>query len=78
LKRKFSVDRVESGIAVCYDEGGKKYEFSEADIGLARGSLFEAVLVAGKPTEVTYLEKETKEKKAELKGRMDALFKRTK
>ncbi len=78
LKRKFSVDRIESGIAVCYDEDGQKYEFSETDIGLARGSLFEAELVDGVPKEVSYLEEETKAKKKEMKGRMDALFNRTK
>ena len=78
MKQKFSIDRIEGDIAVCYDENAKKYEFSTADVGLARGSLFKAELVDGKPTAIVYLEHETKKKKTELKGRMDALFNRTK
>ncbi|MBO4979513.1 MAG: DUF3006 family protein [Clostridia bacterium] len=78
MKQKFSVDRIEDGIAVCYDEDSKKYEFSTDVVPLERGSLFEATLVDGVPTDIVYLEKETKEKQKNLKHRLDILFKRNK
>ncbi|MBO5306290.1 MAG: DUF3006 domain-containing protein [Clostridia bacterium] len=74
MKQKFSVDRIENGIAVCYDEDMKKYEFAEALVPLARGSLFEAELVDGTPQGVVYLEKETLETKKQMKSRLDNLF----
>ena len=78
MKQKFSVDRIEDGIAVCYDEDSKKYEFSTDTVPLERGSLFEATLVGGVPTDIVYLEKETKEKQKNMKRRLDILFKRNK
>ena len=78
MKIKFSVDRVEDGIAVCYDEDGKKYEFSAETLGLARGSLFEATLADGEPTDVVYLEQETLKTKETMKKRLNALFSRHK
>ncbi len=77
MKQKFSVDRIEDGIAVCYDENSKKYEFSAEALGLARGSLFEATLVNGAPTNVVYLETETLETQKTMKKRLDALFRRS-
>lgn len=74
MRQKFSVDRIENGIAVCYDENMKKYEFSETLVPLARGSLFEAELVNGKPTDIVYLEQETLEVKKQMKQRLDNLF----
>ncbi len=74
LKQKFSVDRIECGIAVCYDENEKKYEFSATLIGLERGALFEADLVNGVPTNVVYLEEETAAIKKQMKQRLDNLF----
>ena len=78
MKQKFSVDRIEDGIAVCYDEDSKKYEFSAETLRLARGSLFEATLVNGVPTDIVFLEKETLETKQNMKKRLDALFGRNK
>jgi hypothetical protein len=78
MKQKFSVDRIEDGIAVCYDENSKKYEFSVETVRLARGSLFEATLVDGIPTDIVYLEQETLETKQAMKKRLDALFSRNK
>ena len=77
MKQKFSVDRIEDGIAVCYDENSKKYEFSADTVRLARGSIFEATLTDGVPTDIVYLEKETLETKATMKRRLDALFRRS-
>lgn len=76
MKQKFSVDRIEGGIAVCYDQNEKKYEFPAELIGLARGSLFEATVIDGTPTEIVYLEKETLETKKQMKQRLDNLFRR--
>lgn len=78
MKQKFSVDRIEDGIAVCYDEDSKKYEFSADTLDLSRGSLFEATLVNGVPTDIVFLEKETLETKQNMKKRLDALFDRNK
>lgn len=78
MKQKFSVDRIENGIAVCYDDDGKKYEFSAETLGLSRTSLFEATLVDGIPTDVVYLEAETAKTKETMKKRLDALFNRRK
>ena len=78
MKKKFSVDRIEDGIAVCYDEDSKKYEFSAEALALSRGSIFEATLVNGVPTDIVYLEKETLETKQNMKKRLDALFRRNK
>ena len=78
MKQKFSVDRIEDGIAVCYDEDGKKYEFSAEALGLARTSLFEATLADGIPTDVVFLADETAKTQETMKKRLDALFARRK
>ena len=78
MRQKFSIDRIEDGVAVCYDENSKKHEFSADALGLARGSLFEATLVNGEPTEIVYLEKETLDTKQSMKKRLSALFDRNK
>ncbi len=78
MKQKFSVDRIDGDIAVCYDDDQQKYEFSAALIGLERGSLFEATLRDGTPTDIVYLEKETLETKKQMKRRLDSLFDRHK
>lgn len=74
MKQKFSLDRIEGDIAVCYDENENKYEFSVSLLGLARGSLFEATVIDGTPTEIVYLEQETLSKKKQMKQRLDSLF----
>lgn len=78
MKQRFSIDRIEGGVAVCYDENSKKYEFSAEAVALARGSLFEAKLVDGVPTDIVYLEKETLDTKQSMKKRLSALFCRNK
>ena len=78
MKKKFSIDRIEDGIAVCYDEACQKYEFSAEQLGLTRTSLFEATLVDGLPTDIVYLEQETLKTKQNIKKRLDALFDRNK
>ena len=78
MKKKFSIDRIEDGVAVCYDEACQKYEFSAELLNLARTALFEATLVDGNPTDIVYLEQETLTKKQTTKKRLDALFDRNK
>lgn len=76
MKQKFSVDRIENGIAVCYDENQTKYEFPAALVALERGSLFEADLKDGILTSIVYLEEETAQTKKQMKQRLDSLFSR--
>ncbi len=72
----FSLDRIEDGIAVCYDEDQKKYEFPVSLVPLQSGSLFEAELVDGLPCGVRFLEEQTALVKKQNKSRLDALFAR--
>lgn len=77
MEIKLSVDRIESGIAVCYDQGDKKYEIS-AD-GLAEGLIISAEFdesgnfISAKP-----LYEETEALRGEIASRTRALFKRNK
>ena len=76
MKIVFSLDRIENGIAVCYDENRKKYEFPVSLVPLERGSLFEAELSDGLPHGVRFLEEQTALVKKQHKSRLDALFAR--
>ena len=76
MKIVFSLDRKESGIAVCYDGNQKKYEFPAELVPLACGSLFEAELKDGLPSDVRFLEEQTVLVKKQNKKRLDALFSR--
>ncbi len=74
---KFSIDRIENGIAVCYDGESKRYEFSAESLGLPVGSLFEAELDdKGQPAMVVSLEEETAQTRKSGKQRLTALFRR--
>ena len=75
-KMVFSLDRIEDGIAVCYDENQKKYEFPASLIPLERGSLFEAEILDGLPHSVRFLEEQTALVKKRNKSRLDALLAR--
>lgn len=72
----FSLDRIENGIAVCYDEEQKKYEFPVSLVPLECGSLFEATLRDGLPHGVRFLEEQTALVKKRNKSRLDALLAR--
>ena len=76
LKIIFSLDRIEDGIAVCYDEEQKKHEFPASLVPLERGSLFEATLLDGLPHGVRFLEEQTALVKKRNKSRLDALLAR--
>lgn len=78
MKQRFSIDRIEDDIAVCYDEACQKYLFSASLLGLRRGDLFEATLKNGVPTEIIPLREETAAARQEGKRRLDALFARRK
>lgn len=76
---RFSLDRLEGDYAVCYDEQGNKFDFPKSLVPLKTGSLFTAELdEQGLPFDIHYLAEETAQKKSELKGRLDALFRRSK
>lgn len=83
---KFSLDRIEGEIAVCYTEqtdARSKHEFALADVpalrGLADGTLFEAVLGEdGLPHDIRILSDETDARRASNKARLAALFARGK
>ncbi len=79
MTRKFSLDRIEQNIAVCYDEDEKKYEFSADRLALAPGSLFTAEIDGdGEPRNVVFLAEETLAVRRDAKRRLDALFARKK
>ena len=76
MKTVFSLDRIENGIAVCYDQNQNKYEFPHTLVPLECGSLFEAELADGIPHDVVFLEEQTALAKKQNKRRLDALFAR--
>ena len=74
MKIKLSVDRIESGIAVCYDDN-QKYELP-AD-GLREGLIVLAVFDSdGKLISITPLGEEMANQRVSLSERTKALFKR--
>ena len=74
---KLSVDRIESGIAVCYDGGCKKYELPSC--GLAEGNMISATFDGnGKFISAEVLKDETERRRSELASRTKALFNRNK
>lgn len=87
MRLRFSLDRVESGIAVCLCEseghGEEKYEFSlehtPALRGLADGTLFDATLDAkGNACEIIVLHELTEQRRARNSARLRALFDKSK
>ncbi len=74
---KFSLDRIEGDLAVCYDDRQKKYEFPAKSLALPVGALFEATLGEnGLPENIVHLVKETETVRMENKRRLDSLFNR--
>lgn len=74
---RLSVDRIEGGVAVCYDDGGKKYEIP-AD-GLSEGLLIEAKFgLDGEFISATILTEETDARRKEMAARTKNLFNRKK
>lgn len=74
---KLSVDRIEQGIAVCYNDDDEKYELSVS--GLSEGDIIAAEFDKnGKLISYTVLADETQQKKSELAMRTKNLFKRNK
>ncbi len=81
MKRKFSVDRVESdaGIVICFDDEQNKYEFPMAELPLSTGQMFSAELDdEGHLHHVEPLPEETAAKRKEMSNRTSALFRRKK
>jgi hypothetical protein len=83
---RFSLDRTEGDVAVCYTEQTdrrEKYDFSLTDVpalrGLADGTHFEATLGEdGLPYDIRILSDETEARRASNKARLAALFARGK
>ena len=74
---KLSVDRIESGIAICYDDDCKKYELPAN--GLLEGEIISVEFDSGgKPASVTHLTEETEKLKREMASRTKKLFNRNK
>lgn len=79
MPKRFSLDRFEGDFAVCYDGEGNKYDFPKDLLALETGALFTAELDSeGRPCNVQFLAEETAQKRSELKGRLNALFNRSK
>ena len=85
MRRRFCLDRIEGGVAVCLceDESNKRYEFplvsSPALEGLADGTLLEATLGEdGTLCEVAVLTAETEARREKNKARLAALLARGK
>ena len=77
MEIKLSIDRIEGGIAVCYDESDKKYEIS-AD-GLTEGLIIYAEFdESGNFISARPLYEDTDTRRKELSSRTRALFKRNK
>ncbi len=76
---RFSLDRFEGDLAVCYDENDNKYDFPKSLVDLEAGALFTASLDSdGNPIDIQYLAEETAAKKAQMKKRLSSLFGRSK
>ncbi len=74
MEKKLTVDRIEEGISVCFDDEGNRYELSEA---LTEGDIFEANIDDdGRATLIKRSESEIIEKKSSLENRLNALFRR--
>ena len=72
---KLSVDRIESGIAVCYDDNDKKHELPAGD--LSEGELISAEFDSGgNLLSITHLAKETENARREMARRTKNLFNR--
>ena len=72
MEKKLTVDRVEEGIAVCFDEAGEKYLLSEA---LCEGDIISVYI--SDSGEISVLHKHTSEadeKKKQNSSRLSALF----
>lgn len=85
MRKRFCLDRVESGIAVCLceDEDNAMYELALTDApalrGLADGTLFEAALDPdGIPREIVVLKDETERRRAQNRARLQALLDKSK
>lgn len=74
---KLSVDRIENGIAICYDGDCKKYELPSH--GLFEGKIIYAEFdVNGKFISAEILEDETEKRRSKLASRTRNLFNRNK
>ena len=72
MEKKLTVDRLEEGIAVCFDEDGNKYEIKES---LCEGDIFIADIgYDGKLTLIRKNDEETLKTKARNASRLEALF----
>lgn len=74
---KLSVDRIESGIAVCYDVNDKKHELPAQ--GLSEGDIISAKFDEnGNFTSAEVLKEETERRRSMLASRTKNLFNRNK
>lgn len=74
---KLSVDRIDNGIAVCYDDGCQKHELPAR--GLSEGDMISAEFnECGKLISVKVLKDETERRRSDLASRTKNLFNRNK
>ncbi len=79
-KKRYTLDRIEEGFAVCFDGEEREYSVSAASLGLKPNDIFLADYDAESNEfyGVEFLEKETEAKKAEMQERLNRLFGRNK
>ena len=73
---RLALDRIESGIAICLDDGEQAYRFSaDALTGIKEGDLFLALVGSdGTVSVIDRLEDENAEHHARNRSRLDRLF----
>lgn len=76
---RLTLDRIEEGIAVCFDESGTKYEIACEHLdGALEGDLFETEINGDEIKVIRILREETEMKKASNADRLKNLFNRRK
>ena len=79
MKIKLTLDRFEGDFGVCLDECGNKYDVPKSLLeGLSESDIFLATQEGDCFSEIEPLREETERKKAEIKERLNRLFKKNK
>ena len=76
---RLTLDRIEEGIAVCFDENGVAYEIPTEKLGdMSEGDVLEAEICGEEICNIRPLREETETKKEENASRLRNLFNRRK
>lgn len=74
MEKKLTVDRIEEGIAVCFDENGRKFEISDP---LAEGDIINVDIDdLGAVTLICKNDEEKEKKRSDNSSRLRSLFSR--